>query len=135
MTVFVDTSALFALLDAEDAGHHLVYPAWSDGIDEGAGFVTTDYVLVESVSLAQRRLGLDAVRVLVEEMLPMVDTLWVTAADHSAALNALLAAGRRRLSLVDCVSFIVMRRLGIREYLGLDTHFLEQGFTPLAPLE
>ena len=65
----------------------------------------------------------------------MVDTLWVTAADHSAALNALLAAGRRRLSLVDCVSFIVMRRLGIREYLGLDTHFLEQGFTPLAPLE
>ena len=135
MTVFVDTSALFALLDAEDAGHRLVFPAWSGGIDEGAGFVTTDYVLVETVSLAQRRLGLDAVRVLVEEMLPMVDTLWVTAADHGAALNALLAAGRRRLSLVDCVSFIVMRRLGIREYLGLDTHFREQGFTPLAPPE
>jgi len=25
-----------------------------------------------------------------------------------------------------------MRRLGIREYLGLDPHFKEQGFTPYA---
>jgi len=129
LTVFVDTSALFALLDAEDAGHDLAFPAWSSGIDECAGFVTTNYVLVETISLVQRRLGFDAVRILIDEMLPMVDTLWVTDADHAAALNALLAAGRRHLSLVDCVSLTVMRRLGIREYLGLDPHFEELGFT------
>ena len=133
MTVFVDTSALFALLDAEDAGHDSAFPAWSSGIDECAGFVTTNYVLVETISLVQSRLGLGAVRILIDEMLPMIDTLWVTDADHTAALNALLAAGRRHLSLVDCVSFTVMRRIGIREYLGLDPHFEEQGFTRYAP--
>jgi predicted nucleic acid-binding protein len=132
LTVFVDTSALFALLDAEDAGHAVAFPAWSSGIDDCAGFVTTNYVLVETISLVQRRLGIDAVRILIDEMLPMIDTLWVTDTDHTAALNALLAAGRRQLSLVDCVSFSVMRRLGIREYLGADPHFEEQGFTQFA---
>jgi predicted nucleic acid-binding protein len=133
LTVFVDTSALFALLDIEDVGHAAAFPAWSNGIDRCAGFVTTNYVLVETISLVQRRLGLDAVRILIDEMLPMIDTLWVTDADHGAALNTLLAVGRRHLSLVDCVSFTVMRRLGIREYLGLDPHFEEQGFRRYAP--
>lgn len=133
MTVFVDTSALFSLLDAEDAGHGVAFPAWSGGIDDCAGFVTTNYVLVETISLVQRRLGIDAVRILIDEMLPMVDTLWVTDADHTTGLSLLLTAGRRQLSLVDCVSFTVMRRLGIREYLGLDPHFDEQGFKRYAP--
>jgi predicted nucleic acid-binding protein len=133
VTVFVDTSALFALLDAEDAGNASAFPAWSAGIDDGVGFVTSNYVLVETLTLVQSRLGMDAVRVLVAELLPMIHTLWVTDADHSAAQHALLAASRRRLSFVDCVSFTLMRRLGIREYLGLGPHFEEQGFTQYEP--
>ena len=133
MTVFVDTSALFALLDADDAGHGLALPAWNGGIDECAGFVTTNYVVVETIALAQRRLGIHAVRTLIDEMLPMIDTMWVTDADHSTGLSLLLMAARRHLSLVDCVSFTVMRRMGIRDYLGLDPHFEEQGFTRYAP--
>src|SRR5450756_3122353 len=62
LTVFVDTSALFALLDADDAGHDLAFPAWSGGIDECARFVTTNYVIVETIALAQRRLDIHAVR-------------------------------------------------------------------------
>ena len=134
MTVFVDTSALFALLDADDVGHDLALPAWNSGIDDCAGFVTTNYAVVETIALTQRRLGLRAVRTLVDEMLPMLDTMWVTEADHSTALNALLAADRRGLSLVDWVSFTVMRRMGIRDYLGLDPHFEEQGFSRYAPV-
>jgi len=130
LSVFVDTSALFALLDADDADHGLALPAWNNGIDECAGFVTTNYVVVETIALAQRRLGIHAIRTLIDEMLPMVDTIWVTDADHTTGLNLLLMAGRRHLSLVDCVSFTVMRRMGIRDYLGVDPHFEEQGFTP-----
>ena len=132
MTVFVDTSALFALLDAEDAGHALTFPAWSRGIDDHVGFVTTNYIIIETIALVQRRLGMDAVRTLVDEMLPMIDTAWVTDADHGTGLSLVLLAARRHLSLVDCVSFTVMRRLGTREYLGLDPQFEEQGFTQYA---
>jgi uncharacterized protein len=132
MSVFVDTSALFALLDAEDAGFAATLPAWRRGLEEEVGFFTTNYVVLETVALAQRRLGLAAVRALCDEMLPMIETLWVTDADHESGLALLLLSGRRRLSLVDCVSFAIMRRHGLRDYLGSDPHFAEQGFTPYA---
>jgi predicted nucleic acid-binding protein len=47
---------------------------------------------------------------------------------HQAAVSALLVAGKRNLSLVDCVSFEVMRQGGIRTAFTLDWHFNEQGF-------
>jgi predicted nucleic acid-binding protein len=42
--------------------------------------------------------------------------------------SALLTANRRQLSLVDCVSFEMMRRLGIKTAFTYDRHFSEQGF-------
>ena len=46
----------------------------------------------------------------------------------SAEVHGLLDAGRRKLSLVDCLSFAVMREMGIREVFVFDQHFAEQGF-------
>jgi len=40
----------------------------------------------------------------------------------------LLTAGRRELSLVDCVSFACMRRQGLTRAFHFDRHFREQGF-------
>lgn len=130
MTTFVDTSAFIAFLDAEDPSHAGCRRAWTAAASDGDGLVASDYVVVETLAVAQRRWGLGAVRTLVQEFLPLVEVLGVTTEDHDAALTMLLAADRRRLSLVDCVSFTVMRRQGIRFYLGSDPHFEEQGFTP-----
>lgn len=55
------------------------------------------------------------------------------AVDHWS-LSALLVAGRRRLSLVDCASFDGMRRLGLNTAFTLDPHFGDQGFTCLPAL-
>ncbi len=132
MNVFVDTSALMALLDRTEPEHGPVLRAWECGNEGAEGFLTTDYAVVESVSVAQRRWGMDAVRALIHEFLPLVDIVWTTPEDHAAGVEALLSANRRQLSLVDCVSFVIMRRLSVREYLGIGPHFAEQGFTPYA---
>ena len=42
-----------------------------------------------------------------------------------------MAASRRKLSLVDCVSFEVMRRGKLHQVFGFDPHFEEQGFVAL----
>ena len=39
-----------------------------------------------------------------------------------------LSLGRKKLSLVDCVSFIIMRHYGLENVFGFDRHFNEQGF-------
>ena len=68
-----------------------------------------------------------AVRLLYEAIVPILDVLWVDDETHRAGVDAVLVANRRQLSLVDGVSFVLMRRQGIARAFTLDPHFAEQG--------
>lgn len=129
MTVFVDTSALLALLDADDAEHADAVAAWGELAEEGAPLLSSNYVIVETTAVAQHRLGLDAIRALVRDILPLVEIAFIDSAIHEGAIAALLAAGRRQLSLVDCSSFELMRRREVSRAFAFDRHFREQKFT------
>ena len=131
MSIFVDTSALLALLDADQPHHAEVIDAWSRSIDQAERLFTSNYVLVESYALIQRRLGLEALRAFSDVLVPALTPLWVDEALHEAALAALFAANRRKLSLVDCASFELMRRYRLRAALALDHDFARQGFAVL----
>jgi predicted nucleic acid-binding protein len=128
VNIFVDTSAFLAVLDEGDAGHLKAAGAWRDILSTDAGLVTTNYVVVESCALVQSRLGLGALRVFHEAVVPVLQIQWVDKAIHHAAVGTLLAVARKNLSLVDCVSFETMRLLGIASAFTLDKHFKEQGF-------
>lgn len=137
MSVFVDTSALLACLDADQPRHAAAIDAWERTIVEERRLFTSNYVLVESYALVQRRLGLEALRALAGVLVPILRPLWIDEELHAAAVAALFAAGRRKLSLVDCTSFELMRRHGLTEAFALDDDFARQGFSllpdPLSP--
>ena len=135
MRAFVDTSALLALLNGDDRFHQRALAIWDSLMLEAAGLMTSSYVALETNAIVQRRLGLDALRVLEDELLRGLDVHWVSKEVHVAGAAAQLAAGRRKLSLVDCTSFEVMRRLGLRQVFTFDRHFAEQGFVLLSPAE
>ena len=59
---------------------------------------------------------------------PSLSTVFVDRTVHEAAVSAVLAAQRRELSLVDMVSFEIMRRAGIRSAFTFDDHFPRFGF-------
>ena len=128
MSLFVDTSALLAFLDADQPRHADVIDAWERAITEDRHLFTSNYVLVESFALVQRRLGLDALRALADILVPLLRPLRIDEDLHAAAVAALFAASRRKLSLVDCTSFELMRRYGLTEALALDDDFARQGF-------
>ncbi|MBI5508588.1 MAG: type II toxin-antitoxin system VapC family toxin [Deltaproteobacteria bacterium] len=128
MTVFVDTSALYALIDKDDRHHQAALAELARLLEAQAPMLTTNYVLIEVLALVQRRIGVAAVRGLCDDLLPALGVEWISFEDHAAALAVLLAAGRRDLSFVDCTSFQIMRRLAIRDVLAFDPHFAEQGF-------
>lgn len=128
MTAFVDTSALLALLDRDEGHHAEAVACWERLATRGAALVTTNYVVLETIAVAQHRLGIEAVRAFAGDVLPLFDVVFIDPPTHAAGLASLLAAGRRRLSLVDCSSFEVMRHLDLREAFAFDKHFEEQGF-------
>ena len=128
MTVSLDTSGLYAVFDRDDMNHARARTAWEDWLREGASLLTNNYVLVETAALLQHRIGLAAVRALHEEVMPLLQVDWVSKERHQAGMEAVFTAGRKKLSLVDCVSFQTMRNRGVRTAFSFDAHFREQGF-------
>jgi len=129
MNIFVDTSAIYALLDGGDANHKKAKEAWSEALKPGNALVTTNYVLLESFALIQNRLGLDALRGFQSDIVPLLVVEWIGEDVHARAASAVLAASRKSLSLTDCASFEVMRAMGLTKALAFDPHFAEQGFS------
>ncbi|HYK60204.1 MAG TPA: PIN domain-containing protein [Bryobacteraceae bacterium] len=129
MSIFVDTSGLYAVFDRDDANHSKARVAWEEWLRQDEPLITNNYVILETLALLQRRIGVAAVRMFQEDVAPLLQVDWVSEGQHSAAVEAMLAAARRKLSVVDCVSFQTMRRHGLRTAFCFDPHFREQGFS------
>ena len=126
--VFVDTSGFYGLLDRTDLSHAEAAESFRKARAEGWRLFTTNYVVHEAWALIQGRLGWDAVDAWRDRILPQCEVLWVDASLHAIGEARCRQARERRLSLNDCVSLEVMRRRGIREFIGNDDHFLREGF-------
>ena len=124
----MDTSGFIAVLDTDDAYHARAAKTWMDILTSEETLVTTNYVLVETCALVQNRFGMRAIKVFQEDIVPVLRIEWTDKAVHHAAMQVVIAAPRKKLSLVDCVSYETMRLLGVTTAFTLDKHFKEQGF-------
>jgi predicted nucleic acid-binding protein len=82
VTLFVDTSALYALMDRDDRNHARATRFWST-VSVAEPLLTHNYVLVETSALVQRRLGMEALHVLVDELTLPISTVFVDQAVHA----------------------------------------------------
>jgi uncharacterized protein len=128
MSVFVDTSALIAVIDRADERHAAAKRVLEGLRDRGEFPVCHNYILVETSAVISKRFGFEAVREFERDIVPVLKVVWVTSDLHGAAVAVQMAAGRRGLSLVDCASFEVMRRAGIQTAFAYDPHFEEFGY-------
>lgn len=126
MKVFVDTSALIALLDEDDRRHDDASAVFRS-LAGSAELVSHNYVHVEALAVATRRLGRGAGERLTDAILPILSNVWVDEALHREALAAHRVA-TSHASFVDQVSFALMRRLGIEMAFAFDPDFELAGF-------
>lgn len=121
MTVFVDSSAWYAVADAGDASHLRA----SIRIQKFAGrMLTSDHVLIETWCLASRRLGVNTADTLLNRIgrgIARVEA--ATLADLEVAAQIREAFPNQRFSIVDRTSWSVMRRLGINDAIAFDRDF------------
>lgn len=129
--IFVDTGAWFALLDRSCVEHALAVQFVTEAKQL---LVTTDYVLSESLTLLRaRRLHQEAIE-LGERLLSgrQAKLVWVTPEDVQKAW-VMFQYRDKAWSFVDCVSFAVIQRLGIRDAFAFDDHFSQLGSLTVHP--
>jgi predicted nucleic acid-binding protein len=128
VSFFVDTGFIYALADEDDADHARVREVF-EGLNPERlreQCLTTNHVVAETITLASSR-GLghgEAVRLgelLYAESLARIH--WATPDEERDAFAYFKRHQDKRYSFVDCLSFVVMEKLQIREALAVDTHF------------
>jgi predicted nucleic acid-binding protein len=125
--IFLDTSAIYALADKADPNHVTAYGKFADALKSGEAFLLHNYILLESAALLQARLGVSSALLFLKDS-KSFDVEWVDLDLHEEAEKELERIGKRGISLVDCTSFIVMKRRGVRRVLAFDPDFRDQGF-------
>ena len=132
--VFIDTSALYALLVSTDRWHRSALHTMRGLRRLDAQLITTSHVLVECYALLGSRIGVDAVAALRDAIEPLLDVTWVDRDLHDRALDGVIFAGGKP-GLVDAISFLVMRERGIDTAFTLDRDFETAGFSLVAGSE
>jgi len=126
--IFVDTSAFYALLDRSDRYHSKASALWPDLLHHNITLLTSSHVVWETVGLLQKRLGFDAASLWYKDILGVLDVLWINSRTQQLAYELWLNLGRRKLSLVDCVSFVTMHQHQIEKAFCFKSHFTDHGF-------
>jgi predicted nucleic acid-binding protein len=130
VTVFVDTSAWYALLSSDDPQHDRAGSLLEELRQTNEPLTTHNYVVVESAALVERRLGRRSAARLFADLVPIADVESIQPSLHDVALAAYLATGSRT-SFVDHVSFALMRERAINTAFAFDDDFRAQGFQVL----
>jgi predicted nucleic acid-binding protein len=125
--IFVDTSAIYAWANTADPNHDAAIRRLQTILDEGESLLTHNYVLLESTALLQARIGVAAAVGLARDA-RMFLVEWVDDELHASGIRELQRAGKRQLTLVDHISFLVMRRRGVTTAFAFDPDFVSAGF-------
>jgi len=117
-----------AVLNKDDQYHPKANEYWEKLLKSDNLLFTSNYVLIETIALLQNRFRIEAVRLFENNIQPMLELLWIEKEVHCAEMVAILATNHRKLSLVDCTSFELIRQNNFEEAFTFDSHFAEQGF-------
>ena len=128
--ILIDTVFVVALINIRDQYHSQAIQ-WSQQI-EGANILVTDAVLLEVGNQLARSHRAEAAQI-IEDFLTSSETevVHLTPGLFVEALAMYKNFRDKTWSLVDCISFVVMKRSGIEKALTADHHFTQAGFQAL----
>ncbi len=130
MKYFADSSGWIALFDQNDKYHASAWN-WTHEIKgQSVRFVTTDYVLDETITHLADVVNHAAGESFASWVLQQKH-IWVIHVDEEL-WNEALAVFRKyddkQFSFTDCTSFVVMQHHKIRDAFAFDRHFEQMGF-------
>jgi predicted nucleic acid-binding protein len=131
MSVFLDTVGLLALWDRSDQWHGAAESAFAILAARREELVTSTLILFECGNAASRRPYRQAVDLLRRELQTAGRLIVPTEGEIEEAWDAYARGHSGGPGIVDNISFVLMRRLGIQQAFTNDRHFLAEGFQVL----
>jgi len=130
-TVFLDTVGLLALWNANDQWHDSAVTAFTDLQQHPFQFVSTSHVLFECGNAAARTPFRSDICDVWQQLDSKGDLIRPSLGDEQVAWAAYARGDAGHAGIVDQVSFVIMRRLGLTEAFSNDRHFSAAGFSTL----
>ena len=131
--IFIDSSGFYSLLVRSDRMHARAARFMVRAARDRDRFVTTDYVLDESVTLFKARGCRQLIPVLFESIdaSRAIRVEWTTPERFRETRALCLRHSDKAWSFTDCLSFVVMQAHELRDALTSDAHFEQAGFRAL----
>jgi predicted nucleic acid-binding protein len=125
-SIFVDTSAFFALADRSDRYHRTTVTFLQSNTRL---LVTSNFIVCETLTLIRMRLGYAAAiqfgkRLRDESTTPVA---FIEPTDEQEAWRIFQRYKDHRFSFVDCTSFAIMERMKLNTVLAFDEDFRKIG--------
>jgi predicted nucleic acid-binding protein len=129
--LFVDTSAWYPVADPRHPDHSSLAQELTDRVRSGVRVVTTNLVVAETHAILLRRVGREGALRFLGEVLrdPLLVETSTPEMERRAVEEWLAPYSGQDFSLVDAVSFVVMKDRGTTKALTLGHHFAAAGFT------
>ncbi len=128
--IFVDTGAFLGRYLPADQHHAQALQGWRRVQMERIPFITSNLVLSETLTLLGRfagyRFAAETGRLIYAS--PAGASVRAEKDDERQAVELLEKYADQKISFCDCVSFVLMRKRGVREVFGFDRHFETAGF-------
>ena len=129
--IFIDTSAFLALDDESDQYHEEALQFREQVLRKKRyEVIATSYILDETLTLIRFRIGIKASIDFSKKLRrsEVVTIAQVSREIEEKALDLFEMYDDKDFSFTDCVSFVVMQEMGIKEAFAFDHHFNQIGF-------
>jgi predicted nucleic acid-binding protein len=134
-SLFVDTSGWACWLEPSEPFHVVARKIVDDALDNGEPLLTTGFVMSELVAVLTRPMRVPKVRQI--QLLndlhrdPALTILHVDVTLEAEAWRLWEQRPDKAWSIVDCCSFVVMKRESVLRAVTTDHHFEQAGFIRL----
>ena len=133
-SIFVDSSAFYALADRQDAFHRQAMQRWDALVKAKPPLVSSLAVAAETATLIRRWIGFDAAQAWLDQLdrarlVRAVELVFLAEREYALARDLYRRLAQPKLSFTDALSFSVMTLRGITTCFGFDEDFLIAGFS------
>jgi predicted nucleic acid-binding protein len=129
--VFVDSFAWIAATNKTDNYHEIVLKTLEHLLTKGTRFVTTNFVIVETINALSKVEFRKTVVEFVDKLQksPSVEIVKITDEIYDRAWELYKQRKDKNWGITDCTSFEVMRIFNIKKAFTNDKHFEQAGYS------